>query len=106
MKQVNKLLSPRGYLSHTQISMFESSPEKYRQKYILGKENDLENDFMTLGKRVATALETGQPTGDAVIDIVLSMVPKSKYVEYEMKESFNSPAGEITLLGKLDGFTD
>jgi len=101
-----KLLSPRGYLSWTQVAMYESSPEKYRQTYILGKANDFENDFMTLGKKVSTALETGEKTGDLVTDIILEQVVKYKYREYEMTQIFTCPAGEITILGKLDTFND
>lgn len=99
-----KLLSPRGYISWSQIQIFENNPKKYIEKYIYGKENDIENDYMKLGKKISTALETGEKTGDLVTDLVIEQIPKLKYREYEMKEKFDSPYGEITLLGKLDTF--
>ncbi|MFA5050993.1 MAG: hypothetical protein WC499_02660 [Patescibacteria group bacterium] len=103
-KQKIKLLSPRGYLSHSALEIFRQSEEKYIDKYINGDAVDYENDFMELGKVFSTALETGKKTGDIVIDVMCERIPKYDEREKELTASFISPYGEITLFGKLDTF--
>lgn len=99
-------MNPRGYLSWTQVQVFEQDPKKYIQKYFYEKEDDYENDFMVFGKKFADALETGEPTGDEIMDFVISSMTKYKFREAEKKAPFCSKQGEFVLLGKMDTFED
>lgn len=101
-----KLLNPRGYISWQQVNTLEQSVNKYIEKYIYGKQDDIETPAMKLGKRFSDALESGKPTGDEILDLMVSMTTKYKYREYEIKEVFKSKQGDITLLGKIDTFEE
>lgn len=103
---MKQLLNPRGYLSATAIEMWITNPAKYESKYFRGEENDFENDFMGFGKKIATALETGEKTGDEVTDMVLSSMPRYAVMEHEMKLPLKTKYGYVQLLGKLDTFED
>lgn len=100
-----KLLSPRGYLSYTQIDMFERSPERYIRQYILG-EKEFVNNRMDFGSRVAYAEETGEQSDDEMINMLVALLPKYPIHEHEIRVAMQTDHGEITLLGKLDKFDD
>jgi hypothetical protein len=101
-----KLLNPRGYLSWTQVSLFEQSPQKYKEKYILGNLDTFTNDFMKVGSQFASALEDNETTGDETMDLVISQIVKYAKSEYKLVAPFKTKFGEIVLLGKLDTFED
>lgn len=100
------LLNPRGYLSHSQIEMWETNRAKYIEKYFKGNDAGIENDFMDFGKTVSTAIESGEKTGDEVTDMVIASIPRYKQIEHEIKVPYKTKHGYITLLGKLDTFED
>lgn len=60
--------------------MWERDPSGYARKYFHG-EKSRTNRGQALGKRVADSLETGEETGDAVIDVVIAQMPK-----YEIRD--------------------
>jgi hypothetical protein len=101
-----KLLNPRGYLSYSAIEMFRTSPDKYKNKYIFGDQYEVENDFITIGKKLASSLESESTTGDEIQDMVISSIIKYKYPEHEIREEFKSKHGEFTLLGVMDTFDE
>lgn len=98
------LLNPRGYLSPTQVEMWITNPAKYEEKYFRGNDKEFENDFMGFGKAVATALETGESTGDEITDMVISSMPRYAIMEHEISVPMKTKSGYVTLLGKLDTF--
>jgi len=100
------LLNPRGYLSHSQLEMWSSNRAKYIEKYFKGNDVEIENDFMDFGKVVSRALETGEETGNEITDMVISSIPRYAKIEHEIKVSYKTKHGYITLLGKLDSFED
>lgn len=69
------MLTPKPYLSWTQLDMFERSPEQYKRIYIDGGRVPI-NRGMALGKEVAESLETGHKTGNTIKDLLIEKLPK------------------------------
>lgn len=99
-----ELLSPRGYLSWTQVDMWERSRERYVRSYIHGENLDFTNSGMEYGSKTSRALENGDAEGDELMEAVISLVPAYKEREYEIKVPLETDHGTTTLLGKLDTF--
>src|SRR3990167_2427576 len=95
---MDKIKTPREYLSWSQMNLFERNPELYREVYIEGREI-YSTPALETGKNLATALENGG-SDDAMIEHLRRFLPSYQKVEYEIKAKL----GEINLLGKLDGF--
>lgn len=87
---------PQGYLSYSQISLWNSSPKSYRKRYILG--HKIETPAMKFGKEVADYLENPDGTWD-ILDEIRIVTP---YPERE-KGIFVKMDG-IKLIGYFDGF--
>ena len=101
MKKLKKLKSktPRNYLSWSQLSLWERSPELYRRIYLEGIKQP-ENQYIRLGSALADRLETGIETNDEMIEHLALFMPKYPKVEFEIKANWEG----ISVLGKLDGF--
>jgi hypothetical protein len=100
-----KLLSPRGYLSPSQVLMFTTNPSKYYSRYMLG-EDDYTTKEMSFGGIIAKCLEDKEKTGDLFTDMVLSKLTKLPLSEIQLTTPMSSPFGEINLLGRLDGYDE
>jgi len=94
-------LSPRPYLSWSQIQLFERSPDLYAQKYLYGKEEE-RTEAMLLGKRLSEALEIREKTGDGALDNLIAFFPYYPEREYEIRVQMDGV--EVPLYGVLDGF--
>ncbi len=101
---MKKLLSPRGYLSHTQIDMFRRSPERYIRKYIRGEDMDFQNSGIEYGKKLSDALENGEYGDDELLKTVGSLLPRYSSPEHELRVTMDTNHGKVDLLGKLDSF--
>ena len=66
---------PKQYLSCSQMVTVEMSPEKYVEKYIYGKKERISRN-MAKGSEVSDSLKEDEMTGDPVLDLVLTKVPK------------------------------
>lgn len=95
------MITPRPYLSWSQLDLFEKDPEGYREIYIKGGVKPA-NAFMQLGKEVADSMETGEETGDPMKDLVISMIPKFEDKEVEIRATIKVGKNEIPLFGKMD----
>jgi len=95
------MITPRPYISWSQLSLFETSPESYKRAYMHGKRMYI-NPGMALGKKVATALETGDDTGDPITDLVIAQLPKLDVMEKEIRATIEVGGYKIPLLGKMD----
>lgn len=95
------MLTPRPYLSWSQLDLFEKDPEGYREVYVRGGGNP-PNVFMRLGKEIADSMETGEETGDPMKDLVISMIPKFEQKEVEIRATIKIGKTEIPLFGKMD----
>jgi hypothetical protein len=98
------LLNPRGYLSWSQIDLWNRDPEKYVRQYMFGGEGD-NNARMAFGSKTALAIENGGNSGDELIDMLASLIPKYEKHEFELVAEFKTEAGVIKILGKLDTFS-
>ena len=92
------VLTPRPYLSYSQLILWERSPEDYVEQYIYGQKRT--NQYMELGKVVAEMLETDEEQDDPGLEMVRTYMPRYPKNEFQIEMSFKG----IPLLGKLDGF--
>lgn len=91
-----KYLLPRGYLSYSQLMLWERSPKEYERIYIKGEDYPV-NQYMKLGSKVAAQLEKGVEVGDRLIEQFRVLTPAYKRREHKI-----TAKGEFTLLGILD----
>lgn len=103
---MKKLLNPRGYLSWTQVDMWQHSPQRYIRKYILNQDTEFRNSGIEHGKRTSEALETGDYGEDDVMTAVGSLLPRYTHAEHEIRVPMDTIYGQVVLLGKLDTFHD
>lgn len=68
-------MTPKPYLSYSQLMLFERSPKKYCDIYLKGFSQH-KNDAMKLGSKVADALEWRMETEDAKMNDVIGRLPK------------------------------
>jgi len=73
---------PKGYLSWSQLNLWETSPQKYIDQYIYGK-SQFENKEMRFGKAFAEMLESGG-SPDPTLDHIARMLHKRKWQEAEL----------------------
>ncbi len=57
------------------MTMFEMSPEKYADQYLFGKKQRISRN-MSYGSMFADSLESGEASGDPLLDFMASSVPK------------------------------
>ena len=79
------VLTPKPYLSWSQLSTWEYSVEDYRKKYILG-EWDPPNKYMEFGKKFAEMLEKGEKPTDARLLNALNFMPDYPVREFKFGE--------------------
>lgn len=104
MKKTQKQLntSPRGYLSWSQMALFEKDKNLYYQVYWEGVQQFM-SKYLLLGKRMADTLEFGfDPEHDATFEGIVLSLPPYPEREFEIKEELDG----ITLLGRMDGFDE
>lgn len=100
----SKILLPKGYLSWSQIDLWNRSPQQYIDTYILGKERFI-NKEMIFGKNVADAIETGE-TDNKNIRSILPKITRYAVAEYDLKAEIKTDEGVIPLIGKADTAQD
>lgn len=93
--------TPRGYISFSQMSMWQSSPERYKRTYFEGKRG-FTNSGMRFGSVVADALENEEYTGDLLTDTAMELLPKFDVRDEEIRVPMKTKDGEIILLGRPD----
>lgn len=96
---------PKGYLSHSQIMMWKSSPERYKKLYFDGNQGyALRNDSMDFGKKFAEALEYEKETNDLLTDASILLLPKYDVRDQEIVVEFKTKHGWLKLVGRPDTF--
>ena len=93
-------LTPRPYLSFSQLNTFEWSPEKYKQIYIYNQFQS--SPQLELGKRLAIALEHREKDEAKWIKKIVNQMPDYPLREYKIDAEIN----DILITGILDGFDD
>lgn len=69
------MFHPKPYLSFSQMTTFEMSPQDYIAQYV-DKERRRPTKNMRYGSRMATGLEKGEASGDPILDLMMAKVPK------------------------------
>lgn len=77
-------MTPKPYISWSQLDLFEKSPAKYAERYLYGVKNRI-NRGMGFGKTMATALEEGGLAGDPVMDLMIVRLPKFDLMDIEQR---------------------
>lgn len=94
--------SPRGYLSWSQLNLWEHDQNMYYQVYIENVDM-YRTKYLELGKKMACALENGfSEDGDPMLELMIVYMPAYPAREYDIKQEFEG----IPLVGKLDGFDE
>lgn len=98
----NILYLPRGYISWSQLDLWEKDQKTYIKRYFLGEE-DKGNAYMAYGSKVAKDAENGE-SDDLVIAALNTILPTYPKAEYEITHTIETKRGPLKLLGKLDQF--
>lgn len=93
--------TPRPYLSFSQMTLFEMNPRKYAEQYIYGRKEPATVN-MEYGSLMAEGLETGQATGDPVLDLMMARIPKFELMDVAFETDLADAAGTIRILAKPD----
>jgi len=95
------MLTPRKYLSFSQMTKFEMSPEKYVEEYIYGQKNRISRN-MAYGSMLAQGLEDEEATGDPLLDLMAARLPKFELMDKPIEADLPDGKGVIHLLAKPD----
>lgn len=96
-----KLMLPRGYLSWSQLDLWEKNPKEYIAKYFYGKE-DFEHDYFTFGKHIADLLAGFVEPNDEVERNLARTCITYGNPEMNLKGIVKSEYGDIALVGQPD----
>lgn len=91
---MSPIILPRGYLSYSQLTLWNSSPDSYRKQYYFNGGSPT-SAAMTLGSQVATLLE-----GDVTNHPVLSRVPRGDCPEYALDFVVDG----VRCIGRIDSY--
>jgi hypothetical protein len=95
------MLTPKPYLSWSQLNLFESSPERYKNLYIFGEKLPI-NRGMAYGKQLAEGLEKEEMTGDPALDLVSNQIPAFEQREMRVEVDMKNGKEIIPLLIVMD----
>ena len=95
------MLTPRPYLSFSQMTLFERSPEAYAEQYLYGIKSH-ESKNMAYGSMLAKGLEDEEATGDPLLDLVMSRLPKFELMDKPLEADLKNGKEIIHLLAKPD----
>ena len=95
------MITPRPYLSFSQMTLFEMSPEKYVQKYIYEEKERISRNI-ALGKQLADGLENGELSGDPLLDLVMAKLPKFELMDKPFETELKNGKEVIKILAKPD----
>ncbi len=106
------MLSSRDYLSWSSLNLLEKSEEAWIRKYIYGEKTPV-NRGMVFGKVMAESLENDELSGDIILDLVMSKIPKFEIRDKEFFSELKDGKKTYKILCKPDsmkadmtGFTE
>lgn len=76
----HKFMRPRPYLSFSQMTTFEMSPEKYANEYLYGEKRRISRN-MAYGSMLAEGLEREESNGDPLLDLMAARLPKFEIMD-------------------------
>ncbi len=92
-------MRPRPYLSFSQLTTFEMSPEKYAAQYLYREKQRISRN-MHYGSMMANGLEAEESTGDPLLDLMMAKLPKFERMDLPVED----PKG-VEVEFKRDGRT-
>ena len=95
------MLTPRPYLSFSQMTLFERSPEQYADQYIYQKKQRISRN-MAYGTLMAEGLENGEASGDPLLDLMMARLPKFELMDKPLEADLKDGKEVIHLLAKPD----
>lgn len=94
---------PRGYLSYSQVALWLSDKERYKEIYFNNRDDlKMSSQATDYGKMVATSLETEKETGDLLTDTAISLLTKYDIADKEIRATLKTKDGDIVLMGRPD----
>lgn len=99
-------MTPRPYLSWSQMNTLENSERRYVGIY-LGNETVPINRGMAFGRTVAESLDEDKPTEDPVLDLVLARIPNIGPTEFAIGDPHGTDPvmlNGVPLFMRLDRF--
>ena len=81
--------------------MLEKNPEQWKETYLYGKKFGI-NRGMAIGKRMADGLENDEASGDVVMDLVMTKIPKFEMMDIEFRAELKNGKEKIQILCKPD----
>lgn len=94
------ILLPRGYLSWTQLTLWEKNPSEYMRIYFYGGSVP-KSRYMDFGSEVADDAENGTSERESV-KALNAILPTYDYVEKKVDAEIKTPHGILKLHGRLD----
>lgn len=85
------------------MTTFEMSPEKYLNQYIYGKKQPTTRN-MAYGSLMADGLETGEATGDPLLDMMAARLPKFELMDIAFEADLKNGKQTIRILAKPDTY--
>lgn len=95
------MLTPKPYLSFSQMVLFEMSPKRYADQYLYGKKQFI-NRNMAYGSKLADGLEKEEATGDPLLDLMMARIPKFELMDIAFQIPLKDGKNEIQILAKPD----
>lgn len=94
---------PADCLSYSQVSMWLSSPKRYKKIFFDNDESArFTNSGMAYGSIVADALENDEETGDLLTDMAISLIPKYDMRDIEMEGWLKTTSGWVKIVSHPD----
>jgi len=97
------MLTPRPYLSFSQMTLVEMSPKRYVDQYIHKKPQRI-NRNMAYGSKLADGLENDESTGDPLLDIMMIYIPKFELMDIAFETPLKDGKKTISILAKPDSY--
>lgn len=94
-------MTPRPYISYSQLTLWEKSPDEYVDVYLRGKKLPI-NRGMAFGKQLAEGLEKDESVGNPIIDLLSASLPRFEAMEHELRVDYKRGKEVIPLLCRLD----
>lgn len=97
------MITPRYYISYSQLMLVEKSEEQYVLQYIRGLKPK-SNINMKFGELMANALEKDEGTSDPILDLMIAQLPKFANRDIPFEAKLKDGKEEIILLAKPDSW--
>lgn len=94
-------MTPRPYLSFSQMVLFEMSPKRYAEQYLYDKKQFV-NRNMAFGTLMADGLENDEATGNATLDLMIAGIPKFELMDIAFQVPLKDGKNTIMILAKPD----